>query len=74
MKEVIAYQSDDGTYTGTKEEVEQWEKGVKAHRLYCKLCDKSDSYYSGNFNIESYDDLVGLISLKEFKELYELIG
>ena len=74
MKEITAYQSDDGKFVGTYEEVLEYEKGAEQAELIVKI---NEQFLVGEWdNIGLYKPcpLVLFLQNPDVKELFHLLN
>lgn len=74
MKEINAYQSDDGKFIGTKEQVLEYEKKQHLERLYHTFCYDSDEYGELYIIDGEFENFLDFVENNEyFKDFVKLV-
>ena len=77
MKEIIAYQSDDGKFVGTYEEVLEYEENLVVEMLYENIIKEFKySCYEYNWSVALDDssDIRRFLQNQDVKELFYLLN
>ena len=73
MKEITAYQSDDGKVVGTYEEVLEYEKETEQKDLINKIT-KQFRCYEWDVGLAGDDGIIAFLQNPDVKELFHLLN
>ena len=74
MKEITAYQSDDGKFVGTYEEVLEYEKGTTERKCLINRITSQFRCYDWKVALSDDESLIEFLQNQDVKELFYLLN
>ncbi len=74
MKEITAYQSDDGKFVGTYEEVLEYEKGTTERKCLINRITSQFRCYDWEVALSDDESLLKFLQNPDVKELFHLLN